>query len=559
MSGSDPVQDHHGTEEVSALDRYYNRRPWYRRLSQRMGLQAKLMVVFVMIITVALASFCYVSLRDGRERLRINLAGEARQTSAYLAVTSSEAIRSGQLSPLQEVSRELVRAGHNLLYVVFYDADRKPIITDVRGGKYTFEEYKITTTAALGSPATIRDARFGEHISCVQPIFGQGREGILGYVRVGVGMREQDEQFQAMTTNAAKVGGALLLLSIPIGWLLVKRIFLPIRVLVEAARCIAAGDLETRVETHRPDVIGDLARAFNEMTRTVKQQQEALRHANEQLADINRDLESKVEQRTLQFETANRRLSAEIAEKEDFLRAVSHDLNAPLRNISGMVTMLLMKKKGQLDEDMSHRLERIKKNVEVETDLINELLELSRIKTRRQAMEPVNLEEMCWDLRGMFENDLKTREISLIVDTALPVLHCERARVRQVFQNLIDNAIKYMGEGERREIHIGCQIRLSEAEFYVRDTGLGIDADDLGKVFFVFRRGKNTAAQNVSGKGVGLASVKSIIETYSGKIWVESELGKGSTFRFTVNGQYVPATGGGNRPSRVTEMDAQAA
>ena len=76
----------------------------------------------------------------------------------------------------------------------------------------------------------------------------------------------------------------------------------------------------------------------------------------------------------------------------------------------------------------------------------------------------------------------------------------------------------------------------------VLGTRLGIDSDDLGKVFFVFRRGKNTAAQNVAGKGVGLASVKSIVETYDGTIWVESELGKGSTFRFTINGKYVPDT-----------------
>ena len=84
----------------------------------------------------------------------------------------------------------------------------------------------------------------------------------------------------------------------------------------------------------------------------------------------------------------------------------------------------------------------------------------------------------------------------------------------------------------------GNAVRPSEVEFYVRDTGTGIDPEDLGKVFFVFRRGKNVA-QNVAGKGVGLASVKSIIETYNGTIWVESEIGKGSKFRFTINGRYV--------------------
>jgi signal transduction histidine kinase len=205
--------------------------------------------------------------------------------------------------------------------------------------------------------------------------------------------------------------------------------------------------------------------------------------------------------------------------------------------------MLLMKHREKLDEDVVHRLERIQKNVEIETDLINELLELSRIKTRRQKMELVEVDRMIWELRGMFEGDLKGKTIDLVVDSTLPPLNCERARLRQVFQNLIDNAIKYMGNGAERRIHVGCTVHLTEVEFYVRDTGMGIDPEDIDKVFFIFRRGRSTEAQAVAGKGVGLASVKSIVETYNGKIWVESELGTGTTFHFTINGKYVPSSG----------------
>jgi two-component system sensor histidine kinase/response regulator len=282
------------------------------------------------------------------------------------------------------------------------------------------------------------------------------------------------------------------------------------------------------------------------MVQWVKKQRQDLAAANGKLFEANRDLELKIEHRTQQLETANARLGSEIAEKEDFLRAISHDLNAPLRNIAGMATMLLTKHKDAFEDDVVHRLERIKKNVDVETDLIAELLELSRIKTRRQKMELVNLEALIWEMRGLFENDLKSRAIDLIIDTSLPALNAERARIRQVFQNLIDNAIKYMGDGERREIHVGCMIRLTEAEFYVRDTGMGIEPDDVEKVFFVFRRGKNSAAKNIPGKGVGLASVKSIIETYNGVIWVESKLGEGTTFRFTINGKNLPLNSSGD-------------
>jgi signal transduction histidine kinase len=252
---------------------------------------------------------------------------------------------------------------------------------------------------------------------------------------------------------------------------------------------------------------------------------------------------------------ANKRLCSEIIEKEDFLRAVSHDLNAPLRNISGMAAMLLLKHREKFDQDIIHRLERIQKNVEVETDLIGELLELSRIKTRRQKMEMVEFPALVRDLGDIFENDLKSRQITLCIDNALPVVHCEKARFRQVFQNLIDNAIKYMGEGPVREIHVGCAVRPGETEFYVRDTGMGIDPEDIDKVFFVFRRGKNSAASNIAGKGVGLSSVRAIIEMYSGKIWVESRPGGGSTFKFTVNGQYVSS---GQRPPRSLEQAQRA-
>jgi signal transduction histidine kinase len=376
----------------------------------------------------------------------------------------------------------------------------------------------------------------------------------------------------------------------------VHRVFAPIRQLVATADRIAAGDLDAEVAIHRPDVIGTLARSFNEMVRRVKEQRtelaetnekleranDQLEEANRRLAGANRELEEKVKGRTAELERANQRLSREIAEKEDFLRAVSHDLNAPLRNLAGMAAMLLMKHRQTFDEDVIHRLERIQRNVQVETDLIGELLELSRIKTRRQRMELVYLDTLVRELGEVFAQDLETRQIRLVFDNPLPALVCERARIRQVFQNLIDNAIKYMGEGAPavgrgqsseargqkadacaaadlgtrhgpteladvsapgplvKEIHVGSADGANGPEFWVRDTGIGIEEEDLDKLFRVFRRGRSQAVQSVAGKGVGLASVKSIIETYDGVIRVESRPGHGSTFRFTIDRKYLP-------------------
>ena len=516
----DPVTP---SEEVSALEKHF-RKPWYRRLLGSIGLQTKLTWAFILLMAVTLASYGFVSLQDTQHHLKENLTAEAHQVSATLAVLAADLPPRIAPSVMADVGGPLFKSGPDVLFVQLIDDQGRAIATLTRDGMAPDE------------------AAWGPKLVSTSSVTRDG--STVGQVRVGVSLSAYHGQLLATTLAAARVGMGLILLTIPTAWLLVRRIFTPIRSLVTAAQRIAGGDFEARVATHRHDLIGDLARAFNHMIQTITRQQAALRNANEKLAEANHDLEAKIDQRTSQLEMANKRLSVEIAEKEDFLRAISHDLNAPLRNISGMVTMLQTKKKDQLDDDAKHRLDRIKKNVEVETDLINELLELSRIKTRRGEMEPIDLERMVWDLRGVFENDLRTRGIDLVVDSHLPPLHAEKARMRQVFQNLIDNAIKYMGEGDKREIHVGCTLLTSEAEFYVRDTGQGIDPEDVPKVFFVFRRGKSPAAQAVSGKGIGLASVKSIVETHSGKIWVESELGRGSTFKFTINGEHVPAIGG---------------
>lgn len=326
--------------------------------------------------------------------------------------------------------------------------------------------------------------------------------------------------------------------------LFIKNAFAPLRRMQDALRQIAAGGIDCVVPSSHVPLFNGIASGLNTLLQRVRDERKLAEQSEQELKRTIVELERKLDARTAQLEAANGRLAGEIAEKEDFLRAISHDLNAPLRNIGGMVTMLMTKNKDELSEEACGRLDRIKKNIDVETDLINELLELSRIKSKQRVLALVETESLVWELRGMFESDLKTRQIDLIVETSLPALYGERARIRQVFQNLIDNAIKYMGDRPVREIRIGCKIELAEASFYVRDTGVGIHPDDVQKVFYVFRRGRSEITQKTPGKGVGLASVKSIIETYSGRIWVESQLDVGTTFRFTINGKYVPAVSG---------------
>jgi signal transduction histidine kinase len=466
------------------------------------------------------------------------------------------------IDELQRLGKELLK-GRNIVLVGFFDSQGKPLSVECRDPEFAMHrmvgsENNGSATRDLMQVKTRFYPTLGSFLQINAPIFDMQRKNgdgprLLGYLTIGISQNTEEAQLQRVSLLGVGVGCVIFVLSLPLASGLVHRIFLPIRQLVTATNRIANGDYHAHVDTNRPDEIGMLARSFNDMARRIREHQQELRVANERLAEANRGLEEKVKQRTRELEHTNSRLSSEIAEKEDFLRAVSHDLNAPLRNIAGMAAMLLIKYRERFDEDIIHRLERIRKNVELETDLIAELLELSRIKTRRQKMEPVDVGSIIGDLRDVFENDLRQKQIALVVESGLPTLMCEKARMRQVFQNLIDNSIKYMGDGSSREIEISHRVVEDGLEFQVRDTGIGIDPEDLPKVFYVFRRGKNTA--DVKGKGVGLASVKSIIETYDGRIWVASEVGVGSTFRFTIAKRFVPALGGNGKPAAESDGD----
>jgi signal transduction histidine kinase len=528
---------------------------WKEFLAE-IGLQGKLILAFSLLLMIGLATSSWMFVKKSRETLEDILGEQARQMSQTLAMAATSPYSGNDVDELQRLGKELLK-GRNIVLVGFFDAEGKPLSVECRDPEFAMHRMVGSENNGAATHDLMQvKARFyptlGSFLQINAPIFDMQRKNadgprLLGYLTIGISQNTEEAQLQRVSLLGVGVGCVIFVLSLPLASGLVHRIFLPIRQLVAATNRIANGDYEAHVDTNRPDEIGMLARSFNEMVLKIREHQKQLRVANEKLAEANKGLEEKVKQRTRELEHTNSRLSSEIAEKEDFLRAVSHDLNAPLRNISGMAAMLLIKYRERFDEDIIHRLERIRKNVELETDLIAELLELSRIKTRRQKMEPVEVGAIINDLRDVFENDLKQRQIALIVESGLPTVMCEKARIRQVFQNLIDNSIKYMGEGTSREIEISHRIGEDGIEFQVRDTGIGIDPEDLPKVFYVFRRGKNTA--EVKGKGVGLASVKSIIETYDGRIWVASELGQGSTFRFTIAKRFVPALGGNGKPA----------
>lgn len=516
------------------------------------GLQDKLLLsnVLLMVATLLFCGSAFAS--HSARQIRQLKHEEVRHIAAAAAIAAAPLLVGADLKRLSELARQLLEAP-DLSSVTFYDAGSNPLVAwrETEHGAVAIDPAMIPQALSDGESGW-QDALPDGEINIFIPVRSSAARDAdtVGFISLSVSEAPALAYVQRTVRLITGGGLAILAMVLPLVFLLIQRAFAPIRRLAIAARNVAAGRFET-VDIARGDALGVLAETFNHMVMRLAEQKLRADEAHSRLVEANLHLEAKIAERTSAIEAASQRLASEIAEKEDFLRAVSHDLNAPLRNIDGMATMLLQKYAAQMPQDLLDRLERIKKNVEHETSLINDLLELSRIKTRRDTPEPVNVEELMWELRGLFENDLRERRIDLVIESRLPVLNAERARIRQVFQNLVDNAIKYMGEGPERKIIVGARVGRSETEFWVRDTGLGIAPEDIDRIFYVFRRGKNQ--QNVAGKGVGLATVKSILENYNGRIWVESTPALGSSFRFTINGRFVAespvfATGGARNP-----------
>jgi signal transduction histidine kinase len=226
-------------------------------------------------------------------------------------------------------------------------------------------------------------------------------------------------------------------------------------------------------------------------------------------------------------------------ELDDFAYIASHDLKEPLRGLFNHASFLLEDYQDKLDEDGTHRLKRIAYLSQRMERLVNDLLYFSRIGRAELAVQETDLNNVIVEIRQMTETLLAERHARIIVPRPLPRIICDKPRVTEVFRNLITNAVKYNDKAERR-VEIGFLDVLNTRDglernvFYVKDNGIGIEADFHQEIFRIFKRLQNASEGQEAGTGVGLTFVKKIIERHGGRIWLESEPGKGTVFYFNL-------------------------
>ncbi len=255
------------------------------------------------------------------------------------------------------------------------------------------------------------------------------------------------------------------------------------------------------------------------------------RKAQAELRKAYDQLELRVQQRTAELEKVNRDLEQKNAELERFTYTVSHDLKTPLVTISGYLGYLKQDLASGNVERLNKDTDRIASAVSKMDKLLKDLLELSRIGRMVNPSQTIQFQDLVDEALEIVHGRLDAGKITVQTQPNLPLIRGDKPRLTEVLQNLLDNAAKFMGDQPNPLIEIGVQDGQDGwSVFFVRDNGMGIEPEYHEQIFGLFNR----LDPRIEGTGIGLALVKRIIEFHGGKIWVESELGKGSTFYFTL-------------------------
>ncbi|MFC1708438.1 ATP-binding protein [Candidatus Omnitrophota bacterium] len=248
------------------------------------------------------------------------------------------------------------------------------------------------------------------------------------------------------------------------------------------------------------------------------------------------ELEMKVRQRTRELTEALEKIKAVTKRKSDFVSAVSHELRTPLTSIKGYASLLSAGKLGEISGPVKERLEKINKHSDNLAQIINNLLDISRIESGHVEMNfvNINLKDLMSSLADLFAPQFKEKQIGFfheIPDNIITV-PADKSQLQRIFINLISNAVKYTPA--QGKITVLAKKINKYIQIDVKDTGTGIARQNLGKLFEEFYREDNEMNQSVKGTGLGLSLVKYIVEAHKGKIWVDSKLNQGTTFSFTL-------------------------
>jgi len=520
---------------------------------KRLGITAKLVFSSACIlIGLGLAVTAY-SVSQLRQLLYQEMAKRVEaQALTWIQANTSQIILSGDSQILTRLVTEL-REKEDIAYVILLDADgRQRAAIGARGG--LTQEQPATEKSGNGVRwSETKDAQGLHYFELVTPVSASGtgmstdlgtafavaaQDPTWGEVRVGVDRQKFELGVRALVRKNVVLAAVLMLVAVGLTFVLAKQIVTPITLMGRAADQIAAGNLSERMQlgVNLQDEVGDLVRNFNRMATRLEENRNEMNL-------IYSGLEEKVRERTKELEHANRRLQELDQVKSDFLSTVSHELRTPLTSIKAFAEILL--DSSNLSQETEARFLGI---INTETDrmtrLISDLLNLAKIEsgTATWMMSSSDLEEIVRRSAAVLAPKAAEKEIELGVASLQPQpVWADADKVQEVITNLVGNAVKFCFPGGRIEVKLeratasgpGSGLPGDYVRVAIADNGPGIQPDERERVFEKFYQGAQNRLAG-SGAGLGLAISREIILHHKGEIWVDSQLGAGSTFYFTL-------------------------
>jgi signal transduction histidine kinase len=349
----------------------------------------------------------------------------------------------------------------------------------------------------------------------------------VGYIFLRADLATEKSQWNRYLFILVGVMLISLLIALYVGTKLQNTITRPVRNLVHAATNVTKGkDYSIRVDEQGAREIQELVLAFNAMLDQISQREKERDNAERELKQHRDHLEELVHERTAELETSNKELEA-------FSYSVSHDLRAPLRSIHGFCQMLAEDYAKQLDSDGLDYLMRVQNSAVNMGTLIEDLLQLARITRCDFNRQKLDISGLAEETVDKLKQQNPERDVKIKLEDNLYATGDEHL-ISIALDNLLGNSWKYTAKTSQPSIEFGSSHSSNGHDiYYVKDNGAGFDMKYADKIFMAFQR--LHSKEDYPGTGVGLATVQRVIDRHGGKIWAESDIGKGTTIFFTLN------------------------
>lgn len=469
----------------------------------------KLTVMNVLVSAVALIAACAAFLAYDQYAFRQSLVRNLSAEAQIVGSNSISALTFNDPSAAQESLSAFSNLPHIITAAIFTNNGQ------------LFAQYARTPGERLANPGDATGkvvASFrNDEVIVRQPIVFQGKR--LGYVLIRSDVREAGQRLVQYGGIAAMVLLFSLLPALLLSAIVRRSVAEPIVDLADTASLVSQQrNYSVRATpTGRRDEIDVLIIAFNNMLAQIQQRDAALQTAQA-------ELERRVDDRTRELTAANRELEA-------FSYSVSHDLRGPLEVINGFSFILSAEHGPELTTAAKECVQQIEGASRRMAELIDDLLNLSRVSTTSMHHERVDLSRMAREIADQLCRQEPSRRVTFDIHDCEPIEGDARL-LRIVMENLLRNAWKYTSKHELAHIEVGCENRLGRRVFYVRDDGAGFDPAYANRLFKPFQRLHSST--QFQGTGIGLATVQRIIARHGGEIWAQGMVEQGATFYFAL-------------------------